>query len=326
MYCKYCGTEIADNSVFCSKCGKLVVDVGSQPDIQLPRTNATQWVTTENLQWRKPIAARYTQIIFLVILGLLSLYPLYCLFSGGEAKEYYGGGYGMDRRHEVYVNDPWELKILEFASVEMFNWDHGDNIVKYGHFSKGDAQNVFRWKMLLVLLPFIALIWLTIRWMKLTRFPGEKDIVPRDVADEIEQYEWDGFTRYKYVIYKKDGKYGILDAKNYCVIVPAQYDSISWRMPNRLFDGTIEGETQIIKIKKTTPINPNKKKIDSTKFYHRIVGIVLGLWGLFWTLAPVISLLDPDDKSEPAGLIFAFIMGAASIIGAYYLLKNTSSK
>ena len=326
MYCKHCGNQIADDSVFCQKCGKLVVEVTPHNSNHSPTTNATQWVSTENLQWRKPLAARYTQIIIIVILGVLSLYPLYCLISGGKAHEYYGGGYGMERRHEVYVNDPWELKILKFTSVKMFNWrSHGGNIVKYGSFSKSDAQNVFRWKMLLVLLPFIALIWLTIRWMKATRFSGEKDIVPRDVADEIEQYEWDGFARYKYVFYKKDGKYGIIDAKNYCVNVLAQYDTISWRMPNRLFDGTIEGEKQTIKIKKTAPINPNKKIIDSTKLYHRIVGIVLGLWGLFWTLVPIISLLLPDDKSEPAGLIFAFIMGTASIIGAYYLLKNTLS-
>lgn len=326
MYCKYCGTEIADNSVFCSKCGKLLVETSSQFVNQAPERNILHWVSTENLQWMKPIVARYTQVIIIAILGLLSLYPLYCLVYGGEAQEYYGAGYGMDRRHEVYVNDPWDLKVLKFTSVEMFNWDHGDNIVKYGHFSKSDAQNVFRWKMLLVLLPFIALIWLTIRWMKATRFPGEKDIVPRDVADEIEQYDWDGFTRYKYVFYKKDGKYGIIDAKNYCVIVPAQYDTISWRMPNKLFDGTIEGEKQTITIKKTAHINPNKKKIDATKLYHRIVGIVLGLWGLFWALVPIISLLLPDDKSEPAGLIFAFIMGVSSIIGAYYILKKTSAK
>lgn len=326
MYCKHCGTPIADNSVFCSKCGKLVIEVGSQSDTHSPKTNSTQWVTTENLQWRKPITARYTQIIIILILGVLSLYPLYCLISGGKVQEYYGGGYGMDRRHEVYVNDPWKIRILKFTSVKMFNWNHGDNIVKYGHFSKGDAQNVFRWKMILVLLPFIALIWLTIRWMKLTRFTGEKDIVPRDVADEIEQYEWDGFAQYKYVFYKKDGKYGIIDAKNYCVIVPAQYDTISWRMPNRLFDVTIEGEKKTIKINKTKPVNPNKKEIDSTKLYQRIIGIVLGLWGLFWALVPIISLLIPDDKSEPAGLIFAFIMGVSSIIGAYYILKKTSAK
>lgn len=327
MYCKYCGTEIADNSVFCSKCGKLVVEVSPQPDNQSPITNATQWVTTEKLQWRKPIVARYTQIIIIVILGVLLLYPLYCLISGGKVQEYYEAGYGLDRRHEVYVNDPWELKILKFTSVKMFNWrSHGGNIVRYGSFSKSDAQSVFRWKMLLVILPFIVLIWLTIRWMKWTRFPGEKDIVPRDVADEIEQYEWDGFTKYKYIFYKKSGKYGVLDARNYCVDVQAQYDSIVWRMPNRLFDGTIGGEKYTIKIKKPNPINPNKQEIDSTILYRRIIGIVLGLWGAFWTIVPVISLLDPDDKSEGWALAVSTIMGVASLIGAYYILKKTSSE
>ncbi|MBR1766767.1 MAG: hypothetical protein IJ745_07005 [Bacteroidales bacterium] len=93
-----------------------------------------------------------------------------------------------------------------------------------------------------------------------------------------------------------------------------------------MYDITIEGEKQTIKIKKTSPINPNKKEVDTTKLYHRIVGIVLGLWGLFCAIVPIISLLLPDDESEPTGLISAFLMGTASLIGAYYILKRTSSK
>ena len=115
--------------------------------------------------------------------------------------------------------------------------------------------------MFLVLFPLIVLILLTIRWMKWTRFPGEKDIVPRDVADEIEQYEWDGFTKYKYIFYKKDGKYGVIDARNYFVNIKAQYDSIAWRIPNKTIDVTIGEEKQTIAIKKwTNYYNPNKFK------------------------------------------------------------------
>ncbi|MCR5423290.1 MAG: zinc ribbon domain-containing protein [Bacteroidales bacterium] len=326
MYCKHCGNQIADDSVFCAKCGKLVVEA----TLSLTETSAVtksdeiRWWTTENMQWEKPTAARCVQIAIIVILGLLSLYPLWCFISGGDAREYYYGGMnGMERRHEVYVNDPWKLKVLEFTSVEMFNWHHEDAIVKYGYFTEEDAKNVFRWRMFLVLLPFVALIWLTARWMKKTRFPGEKDIVPRDVADEIEQYNWDGFTKYKYVFYKKDGKYGIIDARYYCVYAKAKYDSIAWRLPNKLYDASIGGDTKTFKIVKTAIYNPNKKEIDST---NRIVGIILGLWGLFWAVVPIISLLLPDDDSEIGGLIFAFVMGVASLIGSYSILKEKTEK
>lgn len=256
MYCKHCGNQIADDSVFCSKCGKLVIETNHQTSNQPTTNNVINWVNTENLQWKKPIDARRTQIIFLIILGLLLLYPLYCFVSGGEVEEY-SFGWKPDARHDVTVYDPWELNILEFTTVNMSNRNHGDNIIR-GSFSRSDAQNIFRWKMLLVLFPLIALLWLTIRWMQSIRFPQEKDILPRDVADEIEQYNWDGFAKYKYVFFKKDGKYGIIDARNYSVYVPAQYDSIVWRMPNKTFDVTIGSEKRTIAVKKPTNSNPSK--------------------------------------------------------------------
>lgn len=320
MYCKYCGNQIAENSVFCSKCGKLVVEAGLQSNIQSPTTNEMQWLTTENLQWRKPLAARYTQIIIIIILGMLSLYPLYCFISGGKVREYYG----KNQRHEVYVNDPWKLKILKFTSVKMYNWNNGDNIVKYGHFSKSDAQDVFRWKMLLVLLPFTALLWLTIRWMKWTRFPGEKDIVPRDVADEIEQYEWNGFSKSKYIFYKKSGKYGVIDARNYCVDIPAQYDSIVWRMPNKTFDVTIGEEKQILSIKKkASNYNPNKKEINEKNIGVFVVRAICVLLTLFTFVAPLISILLPDDTTSQATIVQWFIASVVFAIITYFVFKNT---
>lgn len=256
MYCKHCGNQIADDSVFCSKCGKLVIEAYHQSSDQPTTDNVTNWITTENLQWKKPTDARYVQIIILVILGLLMLYPLYCFVSGGKVNEY-SHGYGLDRSHEVYVKDHRELKILKFTTVKMSNTRHRDHIYKYS-FTKNDAQEIFRLKMLLVLVPFFALFWITIKWIQNTRFPREEDIVPRDVADEIEQYMWDGFTRYKYVFYKKDGKYGIIDARNYCVNVPAQYDSIVWRMPNKTFDVTNGGEKKTMTINNLINSNTNR--------------------------------------------------------------------
>lgn len=242
MYCKYCGNQIADDSVFCAKCGKLVVEASSSSTNQsATQIGEPQWWATDNLQWKKPTKARGFQIGILVIVGLLSLYPLWCLFSGGKITRYiYGAGYVRDLEREIHVHDPWKLKILKFTSVD-----------KRGYLSdESKAKNVFRWRMFLVLLPFIVAAWTTIRWMKSTRYPNQNDIVPRDVADEIEQYEWDGFSRYKYVFFKKDGKYGIIDARNYCVKVPAQYDLITWRMPDKTIDVVIGEEKQTITIDK----------------------------------------------------------------------------
>ena len=258
MYCKYCGSQIADDSVFCSRCGKLVVEATKSHDETSVSSQAfeTQWWATDNLQWKKPITARRVQIGVLIILGLLSLYPLWCILSGGKVtRYYYGSGYVNELEREIHVHDPWKLKILKFTSVDERGYI-GAEI---------EAKNVFRWRMFLVLLPFIALMWLVRKWMKSTRYPNQNDIVPRDVADEIEQYEWDGLSKYKYVFFKKDGKYGIIDARNYCVIVPAQYDSIKWRMPNKTFDVTLGEEKQTISIEIANQCNTNSETNELNK-------------------------------------------------------------
>ena len=85
-------------------------------------------------------------------------------------------------------------------------------------------------------------------WTKKVKFPSLKDGLPKDFADEIERYEFLGFSKNKYIFYKKDGKYGIIDVTHYCVKVPAQYDSISWRIPNMVYDITIGDKKETIKI------------------------------------------------------------------------------
>ena len=308
MYCKHCGSQIADDSVFCVKCGKRVVEARSTLRNETTVTsqpNETKWWTTDNLQWKKPTTARGVQIGMLIILGLLSLYPLWCIISGGEVEQcIYGSGYVRDLERVIHVKDPWELKIFKCTWVDI----HGYYI------SKSDAQGVFSLKMSLMLLPLVISILLTIRWIKRTRFPGEKDIVPRDVADEIEQYEWHGFTRDKYVFYKKDGKFGIIDARNYCVNVPAQYDSIVWRMPNKTYDIMIGEEKQTIAIQKSQPFNPNKKKLSPKKCF----GIFLTIWGTFWIIADFIAIFDPKDESELGAYVFVFVLAVVSLLGAIF--------
>ena len=83
MFCKYCGGKIADDSIFCVHCGKNITeDVQTTPKvteddktpvrIQLVNTDNSQWKSTESLQWVKPLGARITQAILLVI-GLFFL-------------------------------------------------------------------------------------------------------------------------------------------------------------------------------------------------------------------------------------------------------------
>lgn len=83
MFCKYCGTEIADDSIFCTRCGKKVlentpivhneiVDDSNSIRVQLIDGEKDAWQATDNMQWVKPIGARIIQTVLLVI-GLFFL-------------------------------------------------------------------------------------------------------------------------------------------------------------------------------------------------------------------------------------------------------------
>jgi len=348
MYCKHCGRLIADDSVFCSKCGKKVVDVSRTTETPTstpspspspsPKTDDVQWVSAENLQWEKPLVLRAFQIVLLLIIGYFSLYPFYCFISGGKTTEYitvheYGVDIFTNRKkntriyHSIEVKDPLNKKILEFTNVEhCYSYDSGSILAKYVH---RYAQNVFRWKMALALLPFFAAFFLVFIWIRRTRFPGEKDVIPRDIADEVEQYEWSGFTRNKYVFYKKDGKYGVIDASNYCINIPAQYDSVKWRMPNKLFDARLEDNTQTIKIEKGHPVNPNKSESNQKqRVVFLIFGIVLAIWGLFHLITWIIPDFDCvishnyHHRSPDYGMVATFFMFLSLSLLSFFLIKK----
>ena len=275
MYCKYCGSQIADDSVFCAKCGKLVAEaspsnsVGSfQKDEIMPSSNERQMVSTQNLQWKIPYFVRVVQLFILLITSTFLIYCAVCLIGGGKVVRDFAQSRTLssknsgtwqfieERQYEekLVIKDAWGI-----FNTEARRWNQPSFYTAYGEaipwaFSYQDIQKekaTFRTKVVFMgMLPTLLLLWVIIRWIKRIRFPKETDGIPADVADEIEQYEWNGFGRYKYVLFKKDGKYGVVDARNYCVCVPAQYDSITWRMPDKTIDVVIGEEKQTITIEK----------------------------------------------------------------------------
>ena len=78
MFCRYCGTEIADDSAFCAKCGKKIqedapnshnekCDDCNSTCVQFVADENDIWKDTHNLQWKKPIVARVVQTILLIV-------------------------------------------------------------------------------------------------------------------------------------------------------------------------------------------------------------------------------------------------------------------
>ena len=323
MFCKYCGTEIADDSIFCTRCGKKVledapnvhkekVDDSNSIRVQLIDGEKDAWKATDNMQWVKPIGARIIQTALLVIglfflcygivwiciierrvseSGHTSSYPYFSGFVASadeplgiidvfvdlerddpnfsmyksEWEALYNEKYGLDdKEREERVTKrlykEWGIdddnqnnyELTAAQRVQIFREIEREkppvvsvpfDYVKYYYKAEEMAVSKFRIQVLFVfILPALILIVLSIIWIiRITPKSDKKTNLPRDYADKIEIYTWGGFSFHKYVRFIKDDKYGILDAANHNIIVPAIYELIEWRQINKSYDGVLEG-------------------------------------------------------------------------------------
>lgn len=354
MYCKHCGTQIADNSVFCSKCGKLVVDAyslrSSSPRNEVIKTNSSNdkndgWVSTKNLQWRKPLLPRIIQYLIIATALFWGIYSIACLINGGEVYRFFGErrtleNYSNPRdpriqyEENLYILDYWWIfrtKSTKWneARTESYYRDgalYGGGVIPWA-FSYDDIQSEkgdFRLKVVFLgIVPTIFVLWLTIIWIKRKPFPKEKDGLPRDFADEVEKYELYGFSKHKYVLFKKNGKYGIIDAARYRVHIPAQYDTISWRTYDKTYDALKDGEekTYVIEDEKEQTILQRNKIARKTFF---VIGILLALCTIYLVIGILINIHDVNNFGvNPINLILISILfGLGSYGCIYYSLKK----
>ena len=84
MYCKYCGKEIPDDGIFCPQCGKKQGDNDNGSiRIQLEKAQPNHYISTSDLQWKKPYAVRCVQLLFLAIsLFFLVWGTVWCIKGG----------------------------------------------------------------------------------------------------------------------------------------------------------------------------------------------------------------------------------------------------
>lgn len=260
MYCKYCGHEIADDSIFCAKCGQKVqhdtsishedsftenkpirIQIAEPTRVQIVENKRSDWRDATNMQWEKPVAARILQSIlggaglFFFVYGIVwisivmnNLFTYYsvcgCRIS---AEDFFG--------------------IVSVQSPLNFSWSnalYGDQFVIHNYDEvKQMIVSKFRLNVLLVIvLPALTTIVLTLLWIIKTSPKIEnKSILPRDFANQIEDYTWNGFTSHKYLRFIRNDKYGILDAVCRTVVIPASFELIEWREKNKSYDGVLDG-------------------------------------------------------------------------------------
>lgn len=74
----------------------------------------------------------------------------------------------------------------------------------------------------------------------------------RAIADYVQKYHYSGFflprTAKRYVIFVKNGKFGVLEYVHYEVTLPAQYDYLEWHTKNKYLKVTANGDTFIMDV------------------------------------------------------------------------------
>lgn len=238
MYCKYCGQTNDDDDVFCSKCGKRLNNVTQKntdqptPTQQNVLSNDTKWLSTENLQWQSNNGTKTIMRILLSVSIFFFIWGVIWIAIGGNAKYKEYSGWSCIYRYNI--SEPFGIIDVDFTNRK--DWKGFYINQKYTRDFEPKAKEMFRtFVSLAYCLPSLIFIILISVWLK----NSKKDVnnnIPRDIADYIESYSIKGLNIHKYVIFIKDGKYGILDAIKHKVIVPAQYNKIRWRVPSKSYD------------------------------------------------------------------------------------------
>lgn len=126
------------------------------------------------------------------------------------------------------------------------------NIYEYGikdfihHSDGGISLMVFS-----IFLPVTIVSYLIVKWSKKKLDNFNEDIKPTlpKLADYIQEYKYGGSKQHpKYVFFVKDNKFGVMNVSEFKVAIPAQYDEIAWREPNRILTVTKGNETYDIDI------------------------------------------------------------------------------
>ena len=215
MFCKYCGEQISDDSVFCSKCGKKLTE---------SMTEKKSDPNSINPQKEEKIVIEAT------------IKP-----TNNDSSKTKSEGIKWISTDNLQWQRPKKARIVQICISVLLGL--------LSFFFLVYSVEKEEWVGLIVVYIPIIIAWgFAYRWEKYTRYPNAYDIIPKDVADQIEEYEWNGFCKTKYIFFKKDEKYGVIDTRNYCVKIEAIFDSISWRVPNKTIDVTIKNQKNTINI------------------------------------------------------------------------------
>ena len=168
MYCSRCGNQIADDALFCSKCGAKVQGTNNRVEEKKENTKETvSNVVTDMERKTKTIVGgmgKKTKIIVIGLLGVLTLLFLVMLIKGLNSdakaykayKEYYEEFYeeNKDSRYEfdcggqIVINEDGKPLLVLCDIVEEADGEYLSDVYVY-EYKRGDVEQLAKKKGLI---------------------------------------------------------------------------------------------------------------------------------------------------------------------------------
>lgn len=274
-HCSKCMSKNIDKALFCRHCGSKLIR--NCPSINvLERYPEMNFVPTNFYDWRKPrvgMVLKFLLRVLTIIFLSFSIYMMYSLENYNEDWESYNDRDSGIEEHYCYIKDPFELFCRNWcvvfyvdgkfcSSYERVEDDYGSISYKpsgeiYEERSWGDfkARKRYRQEAFYFIGLFfsisLALFLLTYIICGYPKRPKDMEPLSR-YADYVQKYSYWGIFRRrkapKFVLFVKDGLFGILDVAHYKIFLPARYDYLDWREYGKYLDASFDDRNFLIDI------------------------------------------------------------------------------
>jgi len=208
MKCRYCNTDNPGGTHYCRYCGKK-----------------TRMMPTSIFDWKQPVIMKFFYRLFLIATICTALLTAYV----GVAFYSYTTDYSEDSpRIECEdglfgIISEWDYRSYDYHDGNYIY--HNPVYVDAGRCIAEYQEQCLTSFFVMLVLSVVAFILMWRCKRKLKPAGAEK---LSDIADYVERYSNSGFASHNYVVYEREGLWGLLDTARYEVQLDAKYEELQW--------------------------------------------------------------------------------------------------
>ncbi len=213
--CPTCQTSNPGSAQYCAACGTVLASGPTNPILKYPKLKLQP---TSLYNWR--FIAPYP---LLILIAPFVFFILYCIVAIWA--------------YDFYGNDPWY-----YCNDSIFKIIHTTSYMGSWAEAYHEYKEIISISLVLLTIGLIILLIPFTKGIKQLKYTKANPLTT--LADYIQSYRYGK----KYVLFIKNGKFGVMNVTEFKVAIPAQYDEIAWREPNRILTVTKGSETYDIDI------------------------------------------------------------------------------